>query len=345
MVCLTLTVLDMIAGVTMAYGLVSDPGDQHGPVDGPSEPFDGNCSPGDANLDVEQPVPTATASPDHPELAFVQAKSYARGRPDGPPIWIVVHDMEASETPTRAENTANYFATLPDGRSVSSHYCADNDSVVQCVRLADTAFTVGNRPGNYRGINWEFSGFASQTRAQWLDAFGVAMFDQAAPIIRSDAQRYGIPLVRRTVAELRSFVPGVASHHDLGIAFGGTTHTDPGPNFPWDYFMALIQGGGTMTEQNQHNADAHGFALTHLLPEYNVYSTAGAPPGTATTSNPFAELLRSMDVKLDEVLAKPGVVPAPVDVEALAAALAKNEEFLNAIAQRAVTLHAQRLSS
>jgi hypothetical protein len=52
-----------------------------------------------------------------------------------------------------------------------------------------------------------------------------------------------------------------------------------------------------------------------------------------------------MDVKLDEVLAKPGVVPAPVDVEALAAALAKNEEFLNAIAQRAVTLHAQRLSS
>jgi N-acetyl-anhydromuramyl-L-alanine amidase AmpD len=179
-------------------------------------------------------------SPDHPELQFVQALKYAKGRPDGPPLWIVVHDMEASETRTRAEATANYFATLPDGRSVSSHYTADSDSVVQCVRLGDVAFTVGNRPGNYRGINWEFSGFAAQTRAQWLDPFGVAMFALAAPYIRDDAKKYGIPLVRRTVAELRARMPGVTSHNDLRLAFGNTTHTDPGPNFPWDYFMDLI---------------------------------------------------------------------------------------------------------
>ena len=183
-------------------------------------------------------------SPDHPELKFVQAKSYAKGRPDGPPLWIVVHDMEASETRTRAENTAQYFATLPDGRSVSSHYCADNDSVVQCVKLGDTAFTVGNRKGNYRGINWEFSGFASQTREQWLDPFGVAMFAQAAPYIIKDAAEYGIPLVRRTIPELQAMKPGVTSHNDLGKAFGGTTHTDPGPNFPWDYFMALLTDDG-----------------------------------------------------------------------------------------------------
>lgn len=181
-----------------------------------------------------------TQSPDHPELSFVQAKTYAKGRPDGPPLWIVVHDMEASETRTRAENTANYFATLPDGRSVSSHYCVDNDSVVQCVKLADTAYTVGNRPGNYRGINWEFSGFASQTREQWLDQFGVDMFAQAAPYIRADAVKYDIPLVRRTVDELKAKLPGVTSHNDLRLAFGGTTHTDPGPNFPWDYFMELL---------------------------------------------------------------------------------------------------------
>jgi len=232
-----------MADVTMADGRAVDPPEGSFPTDFASdfasEPADGNCEPGELGPEAE-PVPVVLASPDHPELAFVQAKTYAKGRPDGHPLWIVVHDMEASETSTRAENTAQYFATLPDGRSVSSHYCADSDSVVQCVRLADTAYTVGNRPGNYRGINWEFSGFASQTREQWLDPFGVAMFDQAAPIIRSDAQRYGIPLVHRTVAELRSYIPGVASHHDLGLAFGGTTHTDPGPNFPWDYFMDLI---------------------------------------------------------------------------------------------------------
>jgi hypothetical protein len=185
-------------------------------------------------------------SPDHPELQFVEALKtdgkpmYTRGRPNGPPKWVVIHDMEANETPTTAEATANYFHTGAGGRSVSSHYCADNNSVVQCVLLQDSAWTVGNWQGNNLGINWELSGFAAQSREQWLDPFGVAMFDQIAPIIRSDAARYGIPLERRTIAELQAFIPGVTSHNDLGRAFGGSDHTDPGVNFPWDYLMALL---------------------------------------------------------------------------------------------------------
>lgn len=178
---------------------------------------------------------------DHPHLVFVQAAGYTRGRPDGPPLWIVVHDMEAGERSDTAENTARYFADPSDGRSVSAHYCWDNDSGVQCVRLHDSAWTVGNRPGNNRGINHEFAGFARQTREQWLDPFGLAMFRQAAPVIRADAARFGIPLSRRTVAELKAFKPGITSHNDLRLAFGGTTHTDPGPNFPWDVFLSIIR--------------------------------------------------------------------------------------------------------
>ena len=189
-------------------------------------------------------------SPDHPELVFVQAAGYSRGRPDGPPLWIVVHDMEASETSTRAESTAAYFANPGDGRSVSSHYTVDSDSVVQCVLLRDVAWTVGNRPGNNRGINWELSGFARQSRAEWLDPFGLGMFAQMAPIVRADAAKYGIPLERRTVAELKAMRPGITSHNDLRLAFGGTTHTDPGPNFPWDVFMTI------MTEENMPLSDA-----------------------------------------------------------------------------------------
>ena len=180
-------------------------------------------------------------SPDHPELTFVQAEKYGRGRPNGAPLWIVVHDMEAGEHSDRAENTANYFATLPDGRVVSSHYCVDNDSVIQCVRLGDVAWTVGNTAGNYRGINWEFAGFARQTREQWLDDFGLAMFRQAAPYIRADAEKYGIPLKRCSVDDLKARRKGITSHNDLRLAYGGTTHTDPGPNFPWDVFMQIIQ--------------------------------------------------------------------------------------------------------
>lgn len=190
-------------------------------------------------------------SHEHPELEFIEAAEYGVGRPDGPPLWIVVHDMEASETATRAENTALYFADLPDGRVVSSHYTADSNSVVQCVRLKDRAYTVGNRPGNNRGINWEFAGFASQTREQWLDPYGVAMFEQARPIIRADAATYGIPLRRCTVADLTAFRPGVTSHNDLRLAFEGTTHTDPGPNFPWDYFMDLINKGDDGEDEDE----------------------------------------------------------------------------------------------
>jgi len=195
---------------------------------------------------AEPYVEARTQSPDHPELQFVQAKGYTPGRPDGPPLWIVVHDMEASETATRAENTAAYFANPGDGRRVSSHYCADNNSVVQCVRTGDSAWTVGNRPGNNRGLNWELAGFASQSRAQWLDPFGRAMFAEIKPILVADAAKYGIPLVRRTVAELKAWRKGITSHNDLRLAFGGTTHTDPGGNFPWDVFLQTMNddGGG-----------------------------------------------------------------------------------------------------
>lgn len=188
-------------------------------------------------------------STDHPGLPFVQAKFYGRGRPDGPPLWIVVHDMEASEYSGRAESTAAYFANPGDGRVVSSHYCVDDDSVVQCVALADVAWTVGNRPGNNLGINWELAGFARQTRDEWLDPFGRAMFARMAPYVRADAARYGIPLRQCSIADLKAYRPGITSHNDLRLAFAGTDHTDPGPAFPWDYFLTVMAGGSPASTQ------------------------------------------------------------------------------------------------
>lgn len=186
------------------------------------------------------------SSPDHPELNFVQAAGYSKGRPDGPPLWIVIHDMEAGESSDRAESTAVYFASGAGGRQVSSHYCADNNSIIQCVKLADVAWTVGNRPGNNRGINWELAGFARQTRAEWLDPFGRAMLGRMAPYVVADAAKYGIPIRRCTVDDLKAFRPGITSHNDLRLAFGQTTHTDPGPNFPWDVFLQIIEEAQTM---------------------------------------------------------------------------------------------------
>lgn len=170
---------------------------------------------------------------------------YTSGRRGKVPRFIVIHDMEEEETTQTALNVATYFHNGAGGRSVSSHYTADSGSIYQCVPLSASAWTVGNRPGNDEGINWELAGFGSQTREQWLDAFGKAMFALITPIIQRDAARYNIPLRQLSDDEIRAGAAGVTSHWQLGRIYGGTDHTDPGPNFPWDYFMSLLTGTTT----------------------------------------------------------------------------------------------------
>ena len=180
------------------------------------------------------------ATGDHADVPFLQAAKYARGRADGPPLWIVVHTMQEDELGDTAENVANYFAFHTGTRSVSAHYTIDNNSTVQCVRLADTAWTVGNRPGNNRGINYELAGFAEQTRAQWADAYSTSMLRRFAEVARRDMARYDIPARWCTDDDLRARRPGLTTHAQLGEVFGGTTHWDPGTNFPFDGFLSLI---------------------------------------------------------------------------------------------------------
>jgi len=185
---------------------------------------------------------------DHPDIPFVESRTildkpaYTLGRPTGPPIWVVIHDMEFPERDDAAEWTAGYFARGADGRNVSSHYCADRNSIVQCVRLRDSAWTVGNWQGNNRGINWELAGYASQTREQWSDPFSAAMLERVAGVMRRDMVAYRIPARTLTDDQCRAFAPGVTSHVQLGRVFGGSTHTDPGKGFPWDVLLALLEG-------------------------------------------------------------------------------------------------------
>lgn len=179
----------------------------------------------------------------HPGLPFVRAKGFTAGRPDGPPLWIVWHTTEQmNETLTSAEAIANYIADPGDGRRVSYSFTADANSVLQLVECSDSPWAAGSRQANNRGIHYGLVGRASQTRAQWLDPFSRTMLDLVAPIAYADQERYGIPMRQCTVADLRAGRRGHTTHNDCRLAFGGTTHTDPGPNFPWDYlFMAIAR--------------------------------------------------------------------------------------------------------
>ncbi|WP_433357870.1 peptidoglycan recognition protein family protein (plasmid) [Microtetraspora malaysiensis] len=167
----------------------------------------------------------------------IQAKYYHRGRLRKVRL-LVVHSMEAPEKPDTAEAVARWFAT--NAPKTSAHVCFDNDSAVRCVDDDDTAWCAPN--ANADGLHGEFAGYARQKRGEWLDDYGTAMLAIAARQYAVWADKYSIPVVKLTPAEVRAGKHGFCGHRDVTAAYPGTgTHTDPGTDFPWDYFLGLVK--------------------------------------------------------------------------------------------------------
>lgn len=172
-----------------------------------------------------------------PEIKFIQAKYYHKGRLK-PIQLIVLHSMESPETNTIAENIAAGWQRS-DSRVASCHYCVDNDSIVQCVRLEDTAFQCMN--ANANGIGVEHAGKAFQTRGQWLDTYGLLMLDLSARLVANLCKQFDIP---PRMAEFRSatdptvITTGITLH---SVVPKHGTHTDPGPGFPLQWYLLQVQ--------------------------------------------------------------------------------------------------------
>jgi N-acetyl-anhydromuramyl-L-alanine amidase AmpD len=150
---------------------------------------------------------------------------------------IVIHDMEAPETTLTAENIAKYFATTDT--KASAHICIDNNSVVQCVHDHDVAYAA---PGcNTDGIQLELAGYGNQTRDQWLDAYGKQLLDQAANVTAQYCLKYDIPVLHLSNDGLLSKDKGIIGHYQASQVYKKSDHTDPGPNFPWDYFLDRVR--------------------------------------------------------------------------------------------------------
>lgn len=169
-------------------------------------------------------------------MRFIQAKNYHSGR-RSPILRIHIHSMEAPEKGETAESTANYFRTTD--KKASAHYCVDSNSEVQCVKDEDTAFHVGN--DNSKSLGIEHAGYARQSREEWLDAYGVAMLKRSAKICADLCRRHNIPAKWLDIVDLKENQKGISSHAYAAIAFGGSTHTDPGPYFPKDYYIDLVK--------------------------------------------------------------------------------------------------------
>jgi hypothetical protein len=61
--------------------------------------------------------------------------------------------------------------------------------------------------------------------------------------LAEEANRYGVPLVKISAADISAGRSGVCGHGDCSAAGAGGSHTDPGPNFPWDVALTYAGSG------------------------------------------------------------------------------------------------------
>jgi hypothetical protein len=137
-----------------------------------------------------------------------------------------------------ASGTAKYFQMQSAGGS--AHYVYDAfGGAEHCVPDSVIAW---HAPPNAHSIGIEICGEVTYTREQWLSDRVWPGALAAAARCRELCKRYGVPIRRLTVADLKAGREGVCGHVDVSNAFHMTDHSDPGPHFPWAEFMAAVNG-------------------------------------------------------------------------------------------------------
>lgn len=162
---------------------------------------------------------------------------------DGPPRsyirertgkqWIVIH---STQNDASAEGEASYAKRRTDG--ISSHYYIDGNSIVQSLDTDLGAHHVGSSTGNRGGISYELTGFAAWSRSRWLERIAWRLL--VAAVARDCAEHNIIPR-DLSVAQIKNGATGIITHNQARLAWGHTTHTDPGPNFPMDHLVRQVR--------------------------------------------------------------------------------------------------------
>ncbi|WP_242002088.1 N-acetylmuramoyl-L-alanine amidase [Kribbella steppae] len=163
-------------------------------------------------------TPTSVAAVDYPGAIWNAASTsnYRVGRTAAIST-IVIHVTQGSYA-----GTISWFKN--PSAQVSAHYVirSSDGQVTQMVAEKDTAWHV--RTENPYTIGIEHEGWVDQP--SW---FTDAMYRSSAAVTRNIADRRGIPKDR---AHIRG-------HSEMP----NNDHTDPGPNWNWNYYMELVNGG------------------------------------------------------------------------------------------------------
>ncbi|MFD9497727.1 N-acetylmuramoyl-L-alanine amidase [Streptomyces sp. NPDC060035] len=211
----------------------------------------------------------STLSADYPPARWVPANSanYSNGRSSAI-TKVVVHVTQGSYA-----GTINWFQNPSAG--VSAHYVvrSSDGQVTQMVRDGDTGFHA--RSANAYAVGIEHEGYVDNP--SW---FTDAMYRSSADLTRHLANRYGIP-------KTRAYIVG---HNEVP----GNDHTDPGPNWNWNYYMQLVNsgsrlmlGGSPADFSGDGKDDVVTFTHGSLADAYVATSTGSSFSGTSVKWNDF----------------------------------------------------------
>jgi len=130
------------------------------------------------------------------------------------------------------------------------------------------------------------------------------MLKVAAKQCARDAKKWGIPIRKLSVEQVRSGVKGFCGHADITRAFPADrgSHTDPGPNFPWADFIGMVKAaaGTASTPAPQRKVDF--VQISGELPVLKQNDTdETVPGGTVWIRRAQAELdlLTDLEVTAD----------------------------------------------
>jgi hypothetical protein len=135
---------------------------------------------------------------------------------------------------------------------------------------------------NVFSINLCFAGSSvKQTREQWLQRYG-ADIEIAAYLAVQDCRKYPKMSTLVIPPPYKFHGPGIADHKYVTQALGIGTHTDVGPNFPWDVFEKHVlrfngntHSGDDMTKE-EHDALLQVWgALFNEEPSTSPYAITG----------------------------------------------------------------------
>ncbi|MEV4619395.1 peptidoglycan recognition family protein [Asanoa sp. NPDC049573] len=260
-----------------------------------------------------------------PGVPFVQGRNSFNDA-DGKHFGIAIHNTSNANLAS-AQDEADFATRRTDG--ISAHFYCDKDSVVQSLDTDARAGHAGSTEGNQNSIAVEITGLNSFSRQRWLDSVAWdKLASTLAFVIRTDPDYAGFSVRRASVAELRANpqIKAFYGHDDMRRAFGGTTHTDPGPNFPWDHLIAVVQAAvDGNTEEDDMFSDADRDALTSanfralgVYQDLDEITYRKANGQNATEPNKAKVARQALERKVAELAARP-----QIDIDDLAEAIAK----------------------